>query len=50
MTILPAKEAHKKWRDHVLKHYLDFVPAEKENLQRSSAGDEHLHLFERDGV
>jgi hypothetical protein len=31
MTILPAKEAHKKWRDHVLKHYLDFVPAEKES-------------------
>lgn len=31
MTILPAKQAHKKWRDHVLKYYLEFIPAEKES-------------------
>lgn len=31
MTIQPAKQAYKRWRDHVLKYYLEFIPAEKES-------------------
>lgn len=31
MTIKTAKEANEDWKRHMLKYYLEFIPAEKES-------------------